>query len=253
MSPWATKGMLSRVKTTHYPDRIDSSDGMTPGRPSDTALRNNVINFGCPTSAIEETASGVSVDFRRCVHCFHCARPADVALPWTTDYEWAKKINTTNSPWKENRLAFRHSISVLVVDSGDCGACLSELKQLSKPYYNFHRLGYFVTPTPRHADVLLVVGPVTDNMRLPLLRAYEGIPEPRKVVAIGACALMGGVFGPSFTSSAGVADLIPVNVEVAGCPPPPAAILHALNVATGRDQHTSEFEAKPTGLDHVGQ
>ena len=98
----------------------------------------------------------------------------------------------------------RRSLHIRVVDAGACGSCLSEIEQINKPYYNMHRLGFFVTPTPREADVLLVAGPVTDHMRLALLKAYEAMPTPKAVVAVGACALSGGVFGPSFASYGGV-------------------------------------------------
>jgi len=99
-----------------------------------------------------------------------------------------------------------------------------------------HRLGFFLTPTPRDADVLLVAGPVTDHMQGPLLKAYEAMPAPKAVVALGACAVSGGVFGSSFASLGGVANLIPVDLLIPGCPPPPLAILHALLALVGRAQ-----------------
>jgi len=120
------------------------------------------------------------------------------------------------------------------VDAGDCGACLNEVKQLNNPYYNMHRLGFFITPSPRHADVLLVVGPVTDHMKFALQKVYDAMPTPKRVVAVGACALTGGVFADSFVCAKGVADVLPVDVEVPGNPPPPLAILHGLLVAVGR-------------------
>jgi len=121
-----------------------------------------------------------------------------------------------------------------VIDAGACGACLSEIEQINKPYYNMHRLGFFLTPTPRDADVLLVAGPVTDHMRLPLLKAYEAMPAPKGVLALGACAIFGGVFGTGFASLGGVSNVIPVDILVPGCPPPPLAILHALLAIVGR-------------------
>ncbi|MGB9616174.1 MAG: NADH-quinone oxidoreductase subunit B family protein [Desulfomonilaceae bacterium] len=129
---------------------------------------------------------------------------------------------------------FSQSLHIRVLDAGACRACLSEIEQLGKPYYNIHRLGFFMTPTPRHADVLLVAGPVADNMRLPLEKAYDAMPSPKRVVAVGACALSGGIFGPSFTSYSGVKNVLPVDVEIPGCPPPPLAIIHGLLVLTGR-------------------
>jgi Ni,Fe-hydrogenase III small subunit len=135
--------------------------------------------------------------------------------------------------------AFHRSLHVRFVDGGACGACLSEVEQINKPYYNMHRLGFFITPTPREADILLVAGPVTDPMRLPLQKAFEAMPTPKRVLAIGACALSGGVFGPSFASGSGVSELIPVDIGVPGCPPPPLAILHGLLLAVSRKPSAS--------------
>ena len=151
-------------------------------------------------------------------------------LSWDQTYEWA---SADVDPGITNELGqpFRRSIHVLVVDAGDCGACLNEVKQLNNPYYNMHRLGFFITPTPRHADVLLVVGPVTDQMRFALKKIHAAMPTPKRVVAVGACALSGGVFAGSFVCANGVAEVLPVDVEVPGHPPPPLAILHGLLVA----------------------
>ena len=129
---------------------------------------------------------------------------------------------------------FGRLLHIRFVDAGACGACISEARQLNNPYYNMHRLGFFVTPTPRNADVLLVAGPVSDAMRLPLRKTYEAMPTPKRVVAIGACAISGGVFGPSFAASGGVGEVIPVDVIVPGCPPPPLAILHGLLAVIGK-------------------
>ena len=124
------------------------------------------------------------------------------------------------------RLRFTRSLHVMVVDAGDCGACLNEVRQLNNPLYNMHRLGIFLTATPRTADVLLVVGPVSENMRGPLLKTYEAMPDPKRVVAVGTCAITGGVFGESFMSAGGVGAVLPVDLEIPGDPPPPLAILH---------------------------
>jgi Ni,Fe-hydrogenase III small subunit len=145
--------------------------------------------------------------------------------------------------------SFVRSLGILVVDAGDCGACLHEVKQLSGPYYNMHRLGFFITPTPRNADILVVVGSVTTHMRWPLLRAYDAMPGPKRVVAVGTCALSGGVFGPSFTSAGGVSEVIPVDVMVPGNPPPPLAILHGLLVTVGRRAPAALSSGGPTAAD----
>ncbi|MGB9475750.1 MAG: hypothetical protein WCE87_11855, partial [Candidatus Udaeobacter sp.] len=141
---------------------------------------------------------------------------------------------------------FRRSTHIIVVDAGDCGACLNEVKQLNNPYYNMHRLGFFITPTPRHADVLLVVGPVTDHMRFALQKVYDAMPMPKRVVAVGACALSGGVFAESFVCAKGVTEVLPVDVEVPGQPPAPLSILHGLLVAVGREAPVSvSSETRP--------
>ena len=126
------------------------------------------------------------MDRGRRVHCYRCVRDVRQPLDWDATYEWA------SAPPNDMGQPFQRSIHMLVVDAGDCGACLNEVRQLNNPYYNMHRLGFFITPTPRHADVLLVVGPVTDQMRVALTKVYEAMPTPKRVVAVGACALSAG-------------------------------------------------------------
>ncbi len=185
----------------------------------------------CLTQALDRMDGEISVDSRRCVHCYRCVRSTGQPLNWDASYEWASAV-----PSSTNELGrpFQRSIHILVLDAGDCGACLNEVKQLNNPYYNMHRLGFFITPTPRHADVLLLVGPVTDQMRFAVKKVYEAMPTPKRVVAVGTCALSGGVFANSFACANGVAEVLPVDVEVPGNPPPPLAILHGLLVAAGR-------------------
>ena len=144
------------------------------------------------------------------------------------------RFPTANERYEPLPQAYEQSLHIMVVDAGDCGACLHEVKQLNNPFYNMHRLGMFFTATPRTADVLLVVGPVTENMRVPLLKTYEAMPDPKRVLAVGACAVSGGIFGQTFVSAGGAASVVPVDLEIPGDPPPPLAILHGLLVVTGR-------------------
>lgn len=233
---WVFQGFRSGSKSTQYPRAEECATGITPGLPAATSGLNEdeghrLVEI-CPTGAIEFENGSARVDLRRCVHCFRCARQIDAPIQWETGYEWARFAADGHLPaWPK---AFSRSLHIRVVDAGDCGACLSEVKQLNNPYYNIHRLGFFLTPTPRAADILLVVGPVTDSMRKPLQEAFEAMPTPKLVMAVGACALSGGVFGPSIFSGAGVGSVIPVDIEVPGAPPPPLAILHGLLVAAGR-------------------
>jgi Ni,Fe-hydrogenase III small subunit len=236
MSQWVRRGLRTGIRTTGYPARPETAGGVSPGLPLGGAYPPDEVDSllaRCPTDALSARDGDVIVDDRRCVHCFRCARQVATPLAWSDDYEWAT-ADEPGDPVRSLDRAFGRSIHVIVVDAGDCGACLHEVKQLNNPYYNMHRLGFFLTPTPRHADVLIVVGPVTDHMRVPLVKTYDAMPTPRRVVAVGACALSGGVFGPSFVSEGGVARVVPVDVAVPGQPPPPLAILHGLLVAVGR-------------------
>jgi formate hydrogenlyase subunit 7 len=129
---------------------------------------------------------------------------------------------------------FRRSLHLRHVDAGSCNACESEIKQLTSPYYDLHRLGIFFTTSPRHADLLLVTGPVTRAMEAPLRRTYEAMPDPRLVVGVGACACDGGIFGESCLTRGGLARVLPVDVLIPGCPPTPLALIHGLLLAIGR-------------------
>ena len=128
---------------------------------------------------------------------------------------------------------FGRSLHIRTFDSGSCAVCESEIRLLSSPYYDLHRLGFFFTPAPRHADLLLVSGPAVRAADAALLKTLEAIPEPRLVVAVGACAL-GGVFAEDELVHGQVSDVVPVDVYVPGCPPSPLALLHGLLVAVDR-------------------
>jgi len=228
MTTWAAKGLFEPVVTTRWPDVAEPARGVTPGRP----IAAGGAAARCPTGALEPGSDDVRMD--RCVHCVRCQRGTDAPAQWRDDYAWSR-FAPTKTPLPA---AFARSIHVRVIDAGDCGACLAELLQLPSPNYSLHRLGIFLTPTPRQADVLLIVGPVSSAMRAALLAAYEAMPEPKRVVAVGACAASGGLFGPSFICGAGAADVVPVDMVVPGCPPPPLAILDALLKLMGRPSAT---------------
>ncbi len=117
------------------------------------------------------------------------------------------------------------ALAVRVVDAGSCNGCELEINALGNPYYNLEGHGVHFVASPRHADLLLVTGPVTRHMEPALLRTHAAMPEPRLVVAAGDCARDGGVFGCSYACRGGVRGLLPVDVYVAGCPPTPADLL----------------------------
>jgi Ni,Fe-hydrogenase III small subunit len=122
-------------------------------------------------------------------------------------------------------LAIRH------VDAGSCNGCELEIHALNNPYYNLEGLGIKFVASPRHADLLLVTGPVSRNMEEALRRTYDATPEPKLVVAVGDCGCDGGIFGESYASRGRVANVIPVDVAVPGCPPTPTALMQAILTA----------------------
>lgn len=120
------------------------------------------------------------------------------------------------------------SLSIREVDAGSCNGCELEIHALNNAFYDLERFGLRFVASPRHADVLLVTGPVTKNMREALERTYAATPEPRWVVAVGDCALHGGCFAQSYAVVGGVSHVLPVDLHIPGCPPPPFDILRGL-------------------------
>jgi Ni,Fe-hydrogenase III small subunit len=120
------------------------------------------------------------------------------------------------------------ALTIREVDAGSCNGCELEIHALNNPYYNIEGLGIKFVASPRHADMLLVTGPVSRHMAEALRRTYDATPEPRLVVAVGDCGCDGGIFGESYASCGRVADVIPVDATVPGCPPPPIDILRGI-------------------------
>mgnify|MGYP001597080818 CR=1 FL=1 len=123
------------------------------------------------------------------------------------------------------------ALTIRHVDAGSCNGCELEIHAANNPYYNLEGLGIKFVASPRHADLLLVTGPVSRNMEVALKRTYEATPEPKLVVAIGDCGCDGGVFGENYASCGRVANVIPVDVAVPGCPPDPGAIIRGILTA----------------------
>ncbi len=126
------------------------------------------------------------------------------------------------------------ALAIRQVDTGSCNACELEIQALHNPFYNLEGLGIKFVASPRHADMLLVTGPVTRNMEQALLRTYQAMPEPRLVVAVGDCAQCGGLFGENYATLGGIAKVLPVDVTVPGCPPPPLEIMRGILAAVRR-------------------
>jgi len=126
---------------------------------------------------------------------------------------------------------FGRSLAIRHVDAGSCNGCELEIHALNSPYYNPERLGIKFVASPRHADMLLVTGPVSRNMEVAVKRTWEATPDPKLVVALGDCGCTGGIFGESYASCGRVSNVIPVDVAVPGCPPTPVAILQGILTA----------------------
>ncbi|NOY68842.1 MAG: 4Fe-4S ferredoxin [Deltaproteobacteria bacterium] len=234
MTKWVVKGLKTGIKTTGYPGIHETAEGVSPGRPGVSGIEGTEdfksIAESCPADALTSTKDGISLEQRRCIDCFRCSRLAQNRITRDDGYEWAD-FTAAGKPLGP---AFTRSVHIRIVDAGACAACLSEIKLMASPYYNVHRLGLFITPTPRMADVLMVAGPLTEHMRLSLEKTFEAMPTPKVVIAVGTCALSGGVFGPSFAAQGGIGKTMPVDVEIPGCPPPPLAIIHGLLLASGK-------------------
>jgi Ni,Fe-hydrogenase III small subunit len=125
------------------------------------------------------------------------------------------------------------ALCIRQVDAGSCNGCELEIQALNNPYYNLEGAGIKFVASPRHADLLLVTGPVSVNMEEALKRTYDAVPDPKLVVAVGDCGACGGVFGASYASRGSVANVIPVDHTVLGCPPDPAAILEGILYVAG--------------------
>jgi Ni,Fe-hydrogenase III small subunit len=126
------------------------------------------------------------------------------------------------------------SLAIREVDAGSCNGCEMEIGALNNPLYDLERLGIHFVASPRHADMLLVTGPVTRNMELALLKTWRATPEPKLVIASGSCAISGGIFGLNYATRGAVSAVIPVDVFIPGCPPRPHALLHGILLALGR-------------------
>ncbi len=227
----------------------------------------------CPTGAIHVTSLAptrrlLSLSYGACIQCRECvaACPEDAVSPGR-DFEVAaytqaqlthsaafdvdatgrctfREASVQPGPTAEEcakRLRARtfgrlgRSLHVRQVDAGSCNGCELEIAATTNPLFDLERFGIHFVASPRHADVLLVTGPVTRNMEVALKRTYEAAPEPRIVVAVGACGCSGGLFGAdTYASVGGVDRVIPVDVFIPGCPPRPQAILNGLLVAMGK-------------------
>ena len=245
MPVWTWTGLKAGKVATHWPqhgpDGQESVLGMPHWDPAACRSDCNTCAAACPTGAITVANGTVMVDYGRCIVCQRCVEDCPEGT-MTSSYDWAFGVR-----WREDLIwtaardgpegqqlgtrvarSLRRSLHIRHVDAGSCNGCESEISALDNPFYNLHRLGIFFTPSPRFADLLMVTGPVTAPMREPLLATWEAMPEPRLVLATGTCAVSGAPMDGGYAGGSGLNELLPVDVWLPGCPPNPAALIHAL-------------------------
>jgi Ni,Fe-hydrogenase III small subunit/NAD-dependent dihydropyrimidine dehydrogenase PreA subunit len=269
--------LRSRVVTSRYPREVWLPERGARGLPEFDPARCTLTGSCeavCPTGAIAididididgaETAPGQwSIDFGRCLSCGACVQAClEGAIRTESEIDpvaptrqslvrtWAVGEAGGRVPWEasESELErtistkLRRSLHIRHLDSGSCNGCDWEMNTLLNSVHDLQRLGVDFVASPRHADMLLVTGAMTRNLAQAARLTYEAMPEPRLVVAIGACAA-GGIFGESYATAGGIEAVLPVDIFISGCPPRPESLIRGLLAAVGRMPTT---EKRPT-------
>lgn len=235
MIRWFLRGVTRPRLTTRYPREAEPpplgfrAQASLPAEPIAGLVARRVAAVCLPGALSVDRDGVLALDQRRCIGCGLCGD----TLTMEPAYESAR-LGSSGAPLSH---PFRRSLHIRHVDAGSDGAVEQEIAALLNPYYDMHRLGLFFTASPRHADVLLVTGPVTKPMEAPLRRAYEAMAEPRVVVAAGTDACSGS-FWTEPEVLGGVDRVLPVDVYIPGDPPTPIALLHGLLLASGRVRET---------------
>ncbi len=201
----------------------------------------------CPTDAITVAGGGVALDLGRCIFCPECVEACpEGAITFTDDYRLAARTrgDLRVSSGEELTLAealdaklrrlFGRSLKLRVVSAGDCNGCAADVNVLKTIGWDIGRFGIQYVASPRHADGMVLLGPVTENMRLAVHKTYDAIPAPKIVIAIGACAISGGIYAEHREQHGGAESVVPVDLFIPGCPPHPLTILDGFLRLLGR-------------------
>jgi len=200
----------------------------------------------CPTDAITIDGKGLRLDLGRCLFCTDCVEACpERAIRYTQDFRLAARkrddlvlsgenLKLVEALDKKTRRLFGRSLKLRQVSAGGCNGCEADVNVLSTVVFDLGRFGIQVVASPRHADGLLITGPVTENMRLAVKKAYDAVPAPKIVIAVGACAISGGPYINHPEQHNGADSTVPVDLYIPGCPPHPLTILDGLLRLLGR-------------------
>ncbi len=258
------RSLRTGVVTLRYPDqpaavpaRFRGAPRPVPGAPFDALPPPEACPSGAISGGADADGPRWAVDLARCVRCGRCGEAAAAgALELDRSVENAARsraelvaevrrgasgavvpLPPPPPPAEVARVVRRtlgRSLALRHLDAGSCNACDWELTALLNPVHDVRRLGVDFVASPRHADGVIVTGPVTRNLEAAVRRTWEAIPDPRIVIAVGACASSGGIVGRSYASAGGVGEVLPVDVFIPGCPPRPEAIIYGILLALGR-------------------
>jgi Ni,Fe-hydrogenase III small subunit/NAD-dependent dihydropyrimidine dehydrogenase PreA subunit len=236
-------------RTTAYPKSLPTLPDRFRGRPTIDPSRCpkdcRSCSEACPTGAIS-TDGELRIDLGRCLFCTECSDACpDEAISFTTEFRMATRersdlvlsgatIRLASELEAKARSIFGRSLALRQVSAGGCNGCEADINVLSTVAFDLSRFGIQIVASPRHADGLLITGPVTENMRLALLKTYAAVPAPKLVIAVGACAISGGPYLGRPEVHNGAASLLPVDLFIPGCPPHPLTTLDGLLRLLGR-------------------